>query len=94
MRYPLETPRMVPIRKIVVVVDVEDPMTPALPLEEFKRVFRREPEAPRYRLVAIEALACPEDGNVVLVAECAECPRFIRRSGDYIICLPSRARAY
>jgi len=85
---------MVPIRKIEVVVDVEDPMTPALPLEEFRRLMGKEPEPPRYRLVAIEVLACPEDNNVVLVAECAECPRFIRRSGDYIVCLPSRLRAY
>ncbi len=94
MRYPLEAPRMVRVRRVSVVVDVEDPMTPALPLDEFKRVFGREPEPPRHRVIAIEVLCCPEDNDVVLVSECAECPRFIRRSGDFILCLPSRLRAY
>jgi len=94
MRAPLEAPRMTPIRKLKVVVDVEDPMTPALTLDEFVKVFGSEPEPPRYRVLTIEALRCPEDDDVVLVSECAECPRFLRRSGDYIVCLPSRVRAY
>ncbi len=94
MSYPLETPRMTPIRRISVVVDVEDPMTPAMTLEEFTRLFGEEPKPPRYRILTIEVLVCPEDDSVVLVSECAECPRFIRRSGDFIICLPSRARVY
>jgi len=93
MRYPLEAPRMTPIRRIEVVVDVEDPMTPALPLRDFVRVMGKEPEPPRYRILSIEVLVCPEDGNVVLVSECAECPRFLRRSEDHIICLPSRVQA-
>jgi len=90
MRYPLEMPRMTPIRRIQMVVDVEDPMVPALPLSEFVKAFGKEPEPPRYRVLTIEVLVCPEDGNVVLASECAECPRFLRRSGDYIICVPSR----
>ncbi|OYT53122.1 hypothetical protein B6U66_00030 [Candidatus Bathyarchaeota archaeon ex4484_135] len=90
MRYPLEIPRMTPIRRIQVVVDVEDPMVPALPLPDFIKAFGKEPEPPRYRVLTIEVLVCPEDGNVVLASECAECPRFLRRSGDYIICVPSR----
>jgi len=93
MRYPLEAPRMTPIRRIEVVVDVEDPMTPALPLRDFIRAFGKEPEPPRYRILTIEVLVCPEDGNVVLVSECAECPRFLRRSEDHIICVPSRVQA-
>jgi len=92
MRYPLEAPRMVPIRRLEVVVDVKDPMTPALLLKEFVRVFGKEPEPPRHRVLSIEVLVCPEDGNVVLASECADCPRFLRRSGDHIICAPLRAR--
>ena len=94
MSYLPEAPRMTPIRRIRVVVDVEDPMTPALTLKEFTRVFGEEPKPPRYRVLTIEVLRCPEDDDVVLVSECAECPRFLRRSGDYIVCLPSRVRAY
>ena len=90
MRYPLEMPRMTPIRRIQIVVDVEDPMVPALPLPDFTKAFGKEPEPPRYRVLTIEVLVCPEDGNVVLASECAGCPRFLRRSGDYIICVPSR----
>jgi len=94
MSYPLEATRMTPIRRISVVLDVEDPMTPALTLREFTRLFGKEPEPPRYRVLTIEVLRCPEDDDVVLVSECAECPRFIRRSGDFIICRPSTVSAY
>ena len=94
MSYPLEAPRMTPIRHISMVLDVEDPMTPALTLKEFTRLFGEEPKPPRYRIISIELLCCPEDGAVVLVSECAECPRFIRRSGDFIICRSSGASAY
>jgi len=92
--YPLEVPRVTPIRKIRIVVDLEDPMTPALTIKEFLKVFGKEPRPPRYRVLTVEVLRCPEDDEVVLVSECAECPRFLRRSGDHIVCLPSKIRAY
>jgi len=78
--------RYVPIRKIKVVIDTEDYYAPLMTIEDFKELFKKEPEPPRYRVAVIEVVACPEDLNVILVTECSKCPRFIRRSGDNILC--------
>jgi len=84
--------RATPIRRISVVVDLEDPLAPALTIDEFEKLFNREPEPPRYRIASIEVLTCPEDNHVVLVTECAKCPRFIKRVEDVIYCAAKRVR--
>ncbi len=78
--------RVTPIRKIRVVIDVEDILAPTLTVDEFERIFKREPKPPRYRIALIEVLTCPEDGNVVLVSECSKCSRFVKRANDAIYC--------
>ncbi len=82
----LEELRTTPIRKIKVVIDTEDILAPAFTIDDFERIFKKEPKPPRYRITVIEVLTCPEDGNVVLVAECSKCPRFVKRDGDKIYC--------
>jgi len=82
----LEGVRCTPIRKIKVVVDITDPLTPVLTLEAFMKTFGGKPDPQRYRIVEIEVLSCPEDQSVVLPSECAECPRFIKRVRDSIYC--------
>jgi len=78
--------RYTPIRKIQLVIDVEDHLAPVLTLKDFQKLFNTDPAPPRYRVVSIEVLTCPEDGYVILPSECAECPRFIRRIRDVICC--------
>ena len=74
------------IRKIKVVVDLEDPFSPELPLEDFVKIRNMKPKPPRYRIVNIEVVTCPEDHQPVLVTECGRCPKFIRRFQDEIVC--------
>ena len=78
--------RATPIRKIKVVVDVEDSLTPILTVDDFKRLFKKEPKTPRYRIAVIECLTCPEDNHVVTPSECGKCPRFVKRFEDNIFC--------
>ncbi|HDI42685.1 MAG TPA: hypothetical protein ENF62_02770 [Candidatus Bathyarchaeota archaeon] len=81
-----EEVRLTPIRKLKFVVDTEDPTAPAMPLSSFVKLFGFTPEPPRYRLISVDVLSCPEDQTVVLAVECAECPRFIKRAKGYIYC--------
>ncbi len=78
--------RYTPIRTIQLVIDLEDPLAPVLTLKEFERIFNQKPTMPRYRIVSIEVLTCPEDGFVILPSECSECPRFIKRIRNMICC--------
>lgn len=75
------------IRKIQLVIDIEDPLTPILTTKDFKKIYEANPTPPKYRVASIEVLACPEDGNVILPTECSKCPRFIRRERDMILCI-------
>jgi hypothetical protein len=69
----------VPIRSIQVVVDLEDPLAAELTLEDFVKTYSVSPALPRYRVLAIEVLTCPEDQQPILVSECGHCARFVRR---------------
>jgi len=68
-----------PIRSIPVVVDLEDPLTPELTLEDFVEAYGTAPAPPRYRVLNVEVLTCPEDQQPILASECGHCPRFVRR---------------
>jgi hypothetical protein len=72
----------VPIRSIQVVVDLEDPLAPELTLEDFVRTYGVGPVSPRYRVLSVEVLTCPEDQLPILASECGHCTRFVRRMDD------------
>ena len=72
----------VPIRSIQVVVDLEDPLAPELTLEDFVRTYAVGPASPRYRVLSVEVLTCPEDQLPILASECGHCTRFVRRMDD------------
>jgi len=72
----------VPIRSIRVVVDLEDPLAPEMTLEDFVRTYDQTPSSPRYRILNVEILTCPEDQMPILVSECGHCTRFVRRMDD------------
>jgi len=72
----------VPIRSIQVVVDLEDPLAPELTLEDFVRTYGVGPASPRYRVLSVEVLTCPEDQLPILASECGHCTRFVRRMDD------------
>ncbi|MCS7364568.1 MAG: hypothetical protein NDF54_03930 [archaeon GB-1867-035] len=82
-----EAIRYTSIRKIQLVIDVEDYLAPILTLKDFEKIYKTKPKPPRYRIASIEVLVCPEDGNVILPTECSKCPRFIRRVKDMILCI-------
>ena len=72
----------VPIRSIQVVIDLEDPLTPELTLDDFVRTYGAPPASPRYRVLSVEVLTCPEDQLPILASECGHCTRFVRRMDD------------
>ena len=72
----------VPIRSIQIVVDLEDPLTPELTLDDFVRTYGLSPALPRYRILSVEVLTCPEDQLPILASECGRCTRFVRRMDD------------
>lgn len=74
------------IRKIKIVVDVEDIFAPELTVEEFKDLHGINPEPPKYRVINVELVTCPGDNQPTLVTECGKCPKFIRRFGDTVTC--------
>jgi hypothetical protein len=69
----------VPIRSIQVVVDLEDPLAPELTLGDFVKTYGASPASPRYRILGVEVLTCPEDQQPILASECGHCTRFVRR---------------
>lgn len=72
----------VPIRSIQVVIDLEDPLSPELTLDDFVRTYGLSPALPRYRVLSVEVLTCPEDQLPILASECGHCTRFVRRMDD------------
>ena len=66
----------VPIRSIQVVIDLEDPLSPELTLDDFVRTYGLSPALPRYRILSVEVLTCPEDQLPILASECGHCTRF------------------
>ncbi len=81
---PVEVVLKVPIRRIPVVVDMTDPLAPELGLDDFRRLFGREPSEGRHRVLSIEVITSPDDQQPMLVSECARYARFLRRESDYV----------
>lgn len=82
----LSTQKSSSIRSFKIVIDTENIFTPELTLEDFIKTYGKEPSLPRYRIIKIEVVTCPEDQQPVLVTECAKCPKFIRRFKNQIYC--------
>ena len=81
---PAEIIVRVPIRKISVVVNTRDALTPELTLENFRQLFGKDPDPNEYRIVHIELITSPDDQQPMLVTECGKYSRFVRREGDEI----------
>jgi len=81
---PLDCVIRAPIRKITVVIDTQDPLAPEMTIEDFRRLFGRDPDQPRYRLVGLEVITSPDDQQPMLVSECGRYGRFLRREADSV----------
>jgi len=81
---PVETILRIPIRKIPLVINVKDPYAPELALEDFRKLFGKDPDSEEYRIVSIEIITSPDDQQPMLVTECGRYSRFVRREKDCI----------
>jgi len=72
----------IPIRRISVVVNLNDPLAPELTVSDFKDLFGTEPDPARYRIINLEVLTSPDDQQPMLVSECGRYSRFIKREGS------------
>ena len=81
---PVEVVVKVPIRRIPVVIDMKDPMSPELALDDFRKLFGRDPEQNRFRVLNIEVITSPDDLQPMLVSECGRYARFLRRESDHV----------
>ena len=73
-----------PIRRITVVIDTQDPLAPEMTVDDFRGLFGRDPDQPRYRLVNLEVITSPDDQQPMLVSECGRYGRFLRREADSV----------
>ena len=74
----------VPIRRIPIVIDTQDALTPEMALDDFRKMFGTEPDQMRYRIVNIEVITSPDDHQPMLVSECGRYGRFLRREADSV----------
>ena len=81
---PAETILRIPIRRIPLVINTRDILTPELTLEDFRNLFGKDPDPNEYRVVNIEVITSPDDQQPMLVTECGRYGRFVRREGDEI----------
>jgi hypothetical protein len=83
-RLPAELVVKVPIRKISVVIDMNDPLSPELSLDDFRKLFGGDPDQNRFRLLNLEVITSPDDSQPMLVSECGRYARFLRRESDFV----------
>jgi hypothetical protein len=81
---PVEVVVKVPIRRIPVVIDIQDSLSPELALEDFRKLFGKDPEQNRYRVLNIEVITSPDDSQPMLVSECGRYASFLRRETDHV----------
>ncbi|MCW3975050.1 MAG: hypothetical protein O2U61_04060 [Candidatus Bathyarchaeota archaeon] len=86
MTVGIENINRVPSRVIKIVLDLDDPFGPELTLEDFIRYYKEMPQPPKYKIVCIEIVTCTEDNQPVLITECGQCDRFIRKFDGEIYC--------
>lgn len=83
-RLPVEVVVKVPIRRIPVVIDMKDPLAPELTLDDFRKLFGKDPDTGRFRVVNLEVITSPDDQQPMLVTECGRYARFVRREADEV----------
>jgi hypothetical protein len=81
---PVEHVVKVPIRRIPVVIDMREPLAPELTLEDFRKLFGKDPDEDRFRVLSIELITSPDDQQPMLVSECGRYARFIRRENENV----------
>lgn len=81
---PVEHVVKVPIRRIPVVIDMSEPLAPELTLEDFRKLFGKDPDEDRFRVLNIELITSPDDQQPMLVSECGRYARFIRRENENV----------
>lgn len=81
---PGEVVVKVAIRRIPVVIDMEDPLAPEIALSDFRKLFGMDPEPDRFRVLNIEVITSPDDQQPMLVSECGRYARFLRREDGYV----------
>jgi len=81
---PADTIVRIPIRRISLVINSKDPLSPELTLDDFRKLFGKDPDPEEYRIVNIEVITSPDDQQPMLVTECARYSRFIRRENENI----------
>jgi hypothetical protein len=81
---PVEVIAKVPIRRISVVIDLQDPVAPELAIEDFRKLFGKDPDQNRFRVLNIEVITSPDDHQPMLVSECGRYARFVRREGNEV----------
>lgn len=81
---PAERIVQIPIRKIALVINSKDPLSPELALDDFRSLFGKDPDPEEYRIINIEVITSPDDQQPMLVTECGRYSRFIRREKDSI----------
>jgi len=74
------TSGMAPIRRFRIALHLRDRFKPPVPAEGSEEALDTE----SYRVLTLEVVTCPEDGQPTLVSECGLCPKFIRRYEDRI----------
>lgn len=74
----------VPIRRIPIVIDTQDSLAPEMSLEDFRKLFGKDPDQIRYRMLNIEVITSPDDQQPMLVSECGRYARFLRREADFV----------
>jgi hypothetical protein len=75
----------IPIRRISVVVNPNDPLSAGLTLAEFMETYGASPDPALYRIINIELITSPDDQQPMLVSECGRYGRFIKREGNEVI---------
>lgn len=78
--------REIPVRVLRLVLDLDDLFNPPLMLEDYMERFNLDPAPPRFRVVEVEVLTCPEDGEPVTASECGRCPKFFMRFDGKVLC--------
>jgi hypothetical protein len=81
---PLEIIVRTPIRRIPVVIDIQDALAPEMSIEDFRHMFGRDPDQSRYRIISLEVITSPDDQQPMLVSECGRYARFVRREADNV----------
>lgn len=79
-----ETVVRIPIRRIPIVINTKDSLVPEIALEDFRNLFKVDPDPNDHRIINVELITSPDDHQPMLVTECGRYSRFLRREGDYI----------